>query len=249
MASKSLINIFSKLYRFSTVSQHFKQTRFTSSCCPPSLLLPKDDNFLIELANYGSYVTKCLPKYVQMAQVNANTHELELMITPAGVLPVMCFLRDHINAQFLSLMDVTAVDVPKRQYRFEVIYNLLSYHYNSRIRVKTYTDEITPIDSCCSLFHSAIWPEREVFDLYGIVFKDHPDLRRIMTDYGFDGHPLRKDFPLSGYHEVRYDIGQNKIVYEPINLAQDFRKFEVHNPWEDNKSAILGDDSNKSESK
>ncbi|KAF1740537.1 hypothetical protein MXB_3873, partial [Myxobolus squamalis] len=190
------------------------------------------DNFVLELAKYGNYVSKCLPKFIQIAQVNPNTHELELLISPTAVIPVIGFLRDHINAQFISLMDVTAIDVPKRLFRFEIIYHLLSYHYNSRIRVKTYTDELTPIDSCTPLFHSANWPEREVWDMFGVYFKGHPDLRRLMTDYGFDGHPFRKDFPLAGYHEVRYDIGEKKIVYEPINLAQEFRNFDTFNPWE-----------------
>lgn len=162
----------------------------------------KDDNFIMSLGAYGNYIAKCLPRFVQAATVSPNTHSLDLLISPEGVIPVLCFLRDHTNAQYISLMDVTAVDVPKREFRFEVSYHLLSYHFNSRITVKTYTNETTPLDSSTCLFHSAKWPEREVYDLFGVIFTGHPDLRRIMTDYGFEGHPGRKDFPLAGYYEV-----------------------------------------------
>jgi NADH dehydrogenase (ubiquinone) Fe-S protein 3 len=172
-----------------------------------------------------------MPKYVEHVLLTHH-NELELLIHPDGVIPVLTFLRDHTNAMFESAMDVTAVDVPARPYRFELVYNLLSVHYNARIRVKTYTDELTPVESASSVYLSADWFEREIWDMYGIFFTNHPDLRRILTDYGFEGHPLRKDFPLSGYTEVRYDDELKRIVSEPIELAQEFRKFELKSPWE-----------------
>merc|ERR1712156_742263 len=129
-------------------------------------------------------------------------------------------------------MDVTAVDWPDRPYRFEIVYNFLSIQFNQRIRVKTYADEVTPIDSITPLFDSANWAEREVWDMFGVFFTNHPDLRRILTDYGFEGHPLRKDFPLSGYLECRWDDEAKRVVQEPVELAQEFRKFDLAAPWE-----------------
>lgn len=184
-----------------------------------------------QLTEFGQYVAECLPKYVQKVQIAAGD-ELELLIAPDGVLPVMQFLKDHHNAQFASLADITALDVPSRQYRFEVVYNLLSLRYQARLRVKTYTDELTPIDSIFEVYRAANWYEREVWDMYGVFFANHPDLRRILTDYGFQGHPLRKDFPLTGYVEVRYDDEQKRVVVEPLELTQEFRKFDLSAPWE-----------------
>ncbi|XP_070155618.1 NADH dehydrogenase [ubiquinone] iron-sulfur protein 3, mitochondrial [Polyergus mexicanus] len=183
------------------------------------------------LINFGRYISDCLPKYIQQVQLTAGD-ELELLIAPEGIIPICAFLKDHHNTQFVNLSDITALDVPSRQYRFELVYNLLSLRYNSRIRVKTYTDELTPVDSINSVFKAADWYEREVWDMFGVFFSNHPDLRRILTDYGFEGHPLRKDFPLSGYVEVRYDDEQKRVVIEPLELAQEFRKFELSAPWE-----------------
>jgi NADH dehydrogenase (ubiquinone) Fe-S protein 3 len=183
------------------------------------------------LVDFGQYVGQCLPKYVQKVQVT-NGDELEIMIHPDGVIPVLMFLKNHTNAQFTSIADITAVDVPSRQYRFELVYNLLSIRFNQRVRVKTYTDELTPIQSCTSLFHGANWYEREVWDMYGVFFANHPDLRRILTDYGFEGHPFRKDFPLVGYVEVRYDDEVKRVIAEPVELIQEWRKFDLGNPWE-----------------
>jgi len=183
------------------------------------------------LVEFGGYVGECMPKYVQKVQVT-NFDELELLIHPDGVIPVMTFLRDHTNAQFLSLADIAGMDVPTRQYRFELIYNLLSLRYNARIRVRTYADELTPIDSICSVYRGADWYEREVWDMYGVFFANHPDLRRILTDYGFEGHPFRKDFPMQGFVELRYDDEVKRVVAEPIEMAQEFRKFEYNSPWE-----------------
>lgn len=130
------------------------------------------------------------------------------------------------------MTDITAVDYPTRDQRFEVVYNLLSVRHNSRIRVKTYADEATPVPSITGLYDGANWYEREVYDLFGVFFTGHPDLRRIMTDYGFDGHPLRKDFPLTGYTEIRYDEEKKRIVVEPLELTQAFRNFEMNPSWE-----------------
>lgn len=133
---------------------------------------------------------------------------------------------DNTAAEFTQVSDITAVDFPTRDQRFEVVYNLLSVRHNSRIRVKTYADEASPVPSITSLYDGANWYEREVYDLFGVFFVGHPDLRRIMTDYGFDGHPLRKDFPLTGYTEIRYDEEKKRIVVEPLELTQAFRNFE-----------------------
>ena len=138
----------------------------------------------------------------------------------------MSFLKYHTAAEYTMVADITAVDYPTKSQRFEVVYNLLSVRHNSRIRVKTYADEATPVPSITSLYDGANWYEREVYDLFGVFFVGHPDLRRIMTDYGFDGHPLRKDFPLTGYTEIRYDEEKKRIVVEPLELTQAFRNFE-----------------------
>lgn len=183
------------------------------------------------LTDFGQYVAECLPKYVQKVQIMSGD-ELEILISPEGVIPTLTFLRNHHNAQFTNLSDITALDVPSRKYRFEIVYNILSLRFNSRIRVKTYTDELTPIPSAESVYDAANWYEREIWDMYGVYFSDHSDLRRILTDYGFEGHPLRKDFPLSGFVEVRYDDEKRRVVCEPLELTQEFRKFDLSAPWE-----------------
>lgn len=153
--------------------------------------------------------------------------ELTIYIPPQGVIPVFTFLKYHTAAEYTQISDITAVDYPTKDQRFEVVYNLLSVRHNSRIRVKTYADEATPVPSVCSLYDGANWYEREVYDLFGVFFVGHPDLRRIMTDYGFDGHPLRKDFPMTGYTEIRYDEEKKRIVVEPLEMTQAFRNFKV----------------------
>jgi NADH dehydrogenase (ubiquinone) Fe-S protein 3 len=184
-----------------------------------------------QLVDFGKYIADCMPKYVQKVQITAG-NELEVLIPPDAVIPVLQFLKDHHSAQFANLIDIAGMDVPTRPNRFEIIYNLLSLRYNARIRVKTYTDELSPVDSACDVFKAANWYEREIWDMYGVFFANHPDLRRILTDYGFEGHPFRKDFPLSGYVEVRYDDEQKRVVVEPLELAQEFRRFELSAPWE-----------------
>uniref|UniRef100_UPI00398EF18C NADH dehydrogenase [ubiquinone] iron-sulfur protein 3, mitochondrial n=1 Tax=Pristiophorus japonicus TaxID=55135 RepID=UPI00398EF18C len=208
------------------------QTRFEGSVSETRpTVRPQNELQHNQLSVFGEYVAEMLPKYIQQAQVTCF-NELEIFIHPEGIIPVLTFLRDHTNAQFKSLADETAVDVPSRPFRFEIVYNLLSLQFNSRIRVKTYTDELTPLDSLVPVFQAANWYEREIWDMYGVFFADHPDLRRILTDYGFEGHPFRKDFPLSGYVEVRYDDEVKRVVAEPVELAQEFRKFDLNSPWE-----------------
>ncbi|KIW99197.1 NADH-ubiquinone oxidoreductase 30.4 kDa subunit, mitochondrial [Cladophialophora bantiana CBS 173.52] len=178
----------------------------------------------LPLHQYGQYLMSCLPKYIQ--QFSVWKDELCIYICPTGVIPVFTFLKYHTAAEYTMVADITAVDFPTKNYRFEVVYNLLSVRHNSRIRVKTYADEATPVPSITSLYDGANWYEREVYDMFGVFFTGHPDLRRIMTDYGFDGHPLRKDFPLTGYTEIRYDEEKKRIVVEPLEMTQAFRNFE-----------------------
>mgnify|MGYP006090787767 FL=1 len=168
----------------------------------------------------------------------------ELMVTTSrdGLTRLMKLVRDDANCLFKVLLDVTAVDYPEREERFEVVYNLLSLSHNQRIRIKVPADEQAPVPSMVPLFSSAGWFEREVWDMFGIFFTDHPDLRRMLTDYGFEGHPLRKDFPLTGYVEVRYDDEQKRVVYEPVKLTQDFRSFDFMSPWEGAKYILPGDE-------
>jgi NADH-quinone oxidoreductase subunit C len=158
----------------------------------------------------------------------------ELTVTADGrhIVRLMSFLRDDPRCLFKALMDVCGADYPDRERRFDVVYHLLSVRLNARVRVKVETDETTPVPSVVGVFSSAGWFEREAWDMYGIFFSDHPDLRRLLTDYGFEGHPLRKDFPLTGYVEVRYDDEQKRVVYEPVKLVQEFRTFDFLSPWE-----------------
>jgi NADH-quinone oxidoreductase subunit C len=158
--------------------------------------------------------------------------ELTLNARRDGIIKVLTFLRDDTNCQFRQLLDVAGVDYLDREERFDVVYHLLSLKQNQRVRVKVTASESTPVPSATPVFSSAGWWEREAWDLYGIFFADHPDLRRILTDYGFEGHPLRKDFPLTGYVELRYDVDQKRVIYEPVKLTQEFRSFDFLSPWE-----------------
>ena len=158
--------------------------------------------------------------------------ELTILVKRNAILKVLIFLRDDTGCLFKQLIDICGVDYPERSERFDIIYHLLSLKHNFRIRVKVTTDEHTPVQSAVGIFSSANWFEREAWDLFGILFEQHPDLRRLLTDYGFDGHPLRKDFPLTGYVEVRYDNDQKRIVYDKVKLVQDFRNFDFESPWE-----------------
>ncbi|CDO52224.1 hypothetical protein DV451_001176 [Geotrichum candidum] len=184
-----------------------------------------------DLHKYGKYIITAMPKFVQKFSVWKD--ELTLFIPPTAVIPVLTFLKDHTSAQYKAVMDVTAVDFPSRTNRFEVVYNLLSVRFNSRIRVKTYASETSPVPSIARLFEGANWYERETYDMFGVFFENHPDLRRILTDYGFEGHPLRKDFPVTGYTEVRYDEEKKRVVYEPLELTQAMRNFSAGSTaWE-----------------
>jgi len=183
------------------------------------------------LHDFGSYLTACMPKYIQ--QFSVYKDELCLYTAPQNIVPLMTFLRDHSNCQFTQISDIAGVDYPSRTKRFEIVYNLLSIVHGARIRVKTYADEVSPVPSIVPLFGGADWYEREIWDLYGVFFSGHPDLRRILTDYGFEGHPLRKDFPLTGYVEVRYDEEKKRVVQEPLQLSQSFRDLSGSlSPWE-----------------
>jgi len=192
------------------------------------------------LNDLGEYIASKAGEHVVAWEIGLG----ELMITTSrdGVIRLMKLLRDDPNCLFKVLVDVTAADYPERVERFEVVYNLLSLSHNQRIRVKVGTDENEPVPSVTQLFNSAGWFEREVWDMYGVFFTDHPDLRRMLTDYGFEGHPLRKDFPLTGYVEVRYDDEQKRVVYEPVKLTQDFRSFDFMSPWEGAKYILPGDE-------
>lgn len=167
-----------------------------------------------------------------MLQAVEYRGELSVLVPRPRLADVLKTLRDDAALALAQLMDVTGVDYPERPERFEVVYNLLSLRHNLRLRVKVLTDEQTPVPTATTVHPGAAWFEREVWDMYGVTFAGHPDLRRILTDYGFDGHPLRKDFPLSGYVEVRYDADQRRVVYEPVKLPQDYRAFDFLSPWE-----------------
>ena len=184
----------------------------------------------MELTLFIKSLITVLPKWIYRAKISKN--ESVLYVNAEFLFPLLCFLKNHTNTRFQVLVDICGVDFPSRKQRFEVVYNLLSVQYNGRIRISTSVDEITPISSTVSLFPAAGWWEREVWDMFGVYFSNHPDLRRILTDYGFEGHPLRKDFPLSGYLEVRYDDSEKRVVSEPIELAQEFRYFDFASPWE-----------------
>jgi NADH-quinone oxidoreductase subunit C len=168
--------------------------------------------------------------------------ELTLIVRREAIVGVLTELRDDGQSQFEVLIDLCGVDYPERPERFDVVYHLLSPRLNQRLRVKCTTDETTPVPTVVSVFPNANWYERETWDMYGILFADHPDLRRLLTDYGFQGHPLRKDFPLTGYVEVRYDDAQKRVVYEPVKLTQDFRSFDFESPWEGIRETYLSEE-------
>ncbi|MBK9077873.1 MAG: NADH-quinone oxidoreductase subunit C [Hyphomicrobium sp.] len=168
--------------------------------------------------------------------------EQTLTVAATDLVDVLTYLRDDPACQFVVLIDICGVDYPEREKRFDVVYHLLSPRLNKRIRVKTETDETTPVASVNGIFPAANWYEREAYDMYGIRFSGHPDLRRLLTDYGFQGHPLRKDFPLTGFVEVRYDDGAKRVVYEPVKLNQEFRNFDFESPWEGPNYILPGDE-------
>ncbi len=186
-----------------------------------------DDGALQDL---GQHIAAVLADQV----IEASVAHGELIITARAeqIIKVVTFLRDDPQCLFKVMVDICGIDFPERPKRFEVVYNFLSLVHNQRVRVKVDADDQTPVPSITSLHNSANWFEREVWDMYGVMFDDHPDLRRLLTDYGFEGHPLRKDFPLTGFVEVRYDDERKRVVYDPVKLPQEFRKFDFLSPWE-----------------
>jgi NADH-quinone oxidoreductase subunit C len=171
--------------------------------------------------------------------------ELTVTVAAGDLVDVVAFLRDDPACQFVSIVDISGADYPGRAQRFDVVYHLLSPKKNLRIRVKVMTDEETPVPSITGVYPGADWYERETYDLYGVLFSGHPDLRRLLTDYGFDGHPLRKDFPLTGFVEVRYDDEVKRVIYEPVELKQEFRNFDFLSPWEGTEYVLPGDEKAK----
>ncbi len=192
------------------------------------------------LDELGQYVATTLGKPVRSVRVALG--ELVVEAAPEAIVRVLSFLRDDPRCRFSILADICGVDYPQREQRFEIVYNLLSMNLNQRIRVKIAVGEGVSVPSVVSVFSTAGWYERETWDLFGVPFADHPDMRRILTDYGFEGHPLRKDFPLTGYVEVRYDEEQRRVVYEPVRLTQDFRNFDFLSPWEGMVRPLPGDE-------
>jgi len=191
----------------------------------------------------GEAIVAALPGVVTGHAVTYG--ELTITAEAAGIVKVVTFLRDDSRCRFVNIIDITAVDWPAREKRFDVVYHFLSPYQNTRIRVKADTDEVTPVPSIIGVFPGAEWFERETWDMYGVMFTGHPDLRRMLTDYGFEGHPLRKDFPLTGFVEVRWDDEQKRVLYEPVRLAQEFRNFDFLSPWEGTDYKLPGDEKAK----
>jgi NADH-quinone oxidoreductase subunit C len=192
------------------------------------------------LEELSSHIDARLPGTILQRTIALG--ELTLVVAPADMVRVLTALRDDTQCLFEVLIDICGVDYPERDKRFDVVYHLLSPRRNQRIRIKCEADEDTALPSAVGVFPAANWFEREAYDMYGILFSGHPDLRRILTDYGFQGHPLRKDFPLTGYVEVRYDDAQKRVVYEPVKLTQEFRSFDFESPWEGVEYVIPGDE-------
>jgi len=191
----------------------------------------------------GTLVQACTEKLGDaLIEATVAYGEVTLLVKREAILDVLTTLRDDPALMFKSLMDVCGADYPDRPERFDVLYHLLSYKHNLRLRVRVMTDEATPVASATSVFPSANWFEREVWDMFGVLFEGHPDLRRILTDYGFQGFPLRKDFPLTGYVEVRFSEEQKRVIYEPVDLRQDFRNFDFLSPWEGAQYILPGDE-------
>ncbi len=196
-----------------------------------------DTDALVELVEMASAAK---PDLVKGHSITFG--QLTIEVEREGIVDFIRFLRDDPRAGFVNLVDLCAVDWPARAERFDVVYHFLAPVQNTRVRLKVTTDEMTPVPSLSGLFPAADWYEREAYDLYGVLFSNHPDLRRILTDYGFDGHPLRKDFPLTGFVEVRYDDEAKRVIYEPVRLAQQFRDFDFLSPWEGTDYVLPGDE-------
>jgi NADH-quinone oxidoreductase subunit C len=195
------------------------------------------------LGELSGYIKERLGDAIEEAKLAYG--ELTLSVPAASIVSVLTFLRDDVQCQFVNLTDISGVDYPQRAKRFDVVYQLLSPRQNQRIRVKVQADEDTLVPSAVPVFVGAEWFEREAYDMYGILFSGHPDLRRILTDYGFEGHPLRKDFPLTGFVEVRYNNELKRVAYEPVQLRQEFRNFDFLSPWEGTDYVLPGDEKAK----
>ncbi|KAA8498299.1 NADH dehydrogenase ubiquinone iron-sulfur protein 3 [Porphyridium purpureum] len=214
---------------------------FASEAAPSAGAPAREEMMAQQLEQQKRFLSSLLemcPAWITRARIH-KAHdvahrggEMVLDVRQDCTTKMLNFLKLHTNAQFKSFVDATAVDYPSRAQRFTVVYNVLSTTYNARIRVQTDVDEVTPLQSAVSVYPGADWFEREVFDMYGVFFFNHPDLRRILTDYGFEGHPQRKDFPLSGFVEVRYDDASKRVVTEPVEIAQEYRQFDYSTPWE-----------------
>jgi NADH-quinone oxidoreductase subunit C len=194
------------------------------------------------LRSIGEKVASALPEAVMAVQ--SSFGELTFLVESSRIVEVLTFLRDDPGCQFICFTDICGADYPEREKRFDVVYQLLSPKLNLRVRVKIEADETIPVPSAIPVFPAADWCEREAYDLFGILFDGHPDLRRILTDYGFEGHPLRKDFPMTGFVEVRYDDEEKRVVYEPVRLNQEFRQFDFMSPWE-GAGSLPGDEKAK----
>jgi NADH-quinone oxidoreductase subunit C len=192
------------------------------------------------LKDIGDQLASVFPQHV--SEIETRHGELMARVKREAIIRVLTFLRDDPRCLFEMLCDICGVDFPDRPERFDVVYNLLSLRHNLRVRLKVSTDEQTPVPSATAVYSAADWFEREAWDLFGIYFADHPDLRRLLTDYGFEGHPLRKDFPLTGYVELRYDEDQKRVVYEKVRLKQAFRSFDFLSPWEGMSHVLPGDE-------
>jgi NADH-quinone oxidoreductase subunit C len=192
------------------------------------------------LVDLAAHIEARMPDAVRSTQIIVG--ELTVLAEREHILPLLRFLRDDQQCNFETLIDICGVDYPERNERFEVVYHLLSMRMNHRVRVRIRADEETAVASSVAIWPAANWFEREAFDMYGIQFSEHPDLRRILTDYGFEGFPLRKDFPLTGHYEVRYDDLEKRVIYEPVKLVQEYRNFDFLSPWEGMTSEIPGDE-------
>ncbi|MFK0683108.1 NADH-quinone oxidoreductase subunit C [Ochrobactrum sp. BD67] len=195
------------------------------------------------LGELSGYIKERLGDAIEEAKLAYG--ELTLSVPAASIISVLTFLRDDVQCQFVNLTDISGVDYPQRAKRFDVVYQLMSPRQNQRIRVKVQADEDTLVPSAVPVFVGAEWFERETYDMYGVLFSGHPDLRRILTDYGFEGHPLRKDFPLTGFVEVRYNNELKRVAYEPVQLRQEFRNFDFLSPWEGTDYVLPGDEKAK----
>ena len=208
----------------------------------------KEQNSKKDIARVMNEIPTELVEYIKLELrdrvilIESIVQELVVQVTRDDLVDTLSFLKNDVNCQFRVLVDICGVDWPDRPQRFDVVYNLLSLSHNRRLRLKVQTDESQPVPSVISVFQAAGWYEREAWDMYGIMFSGHTDLRRLLTDYGFRGHPLRKDFPLTGHVELRYDDEQKRVVYEPVKLTQEYRTFDFLSPWEGAESILPGDE-------